>query len=128
MEEAGRVAVAIRFMAWSRSRGRVVLVGRSTPAATSGAGGRAAQALGRTRREVLRILFAGTRPSACCRAHRVLLYGGAGWALTRFRRGAIPDSRVPILALPRGSSRDTASGWTSRECSPSGMETLRADA
>jgi putative ABC transport system permease protein len=134
-EVVGRVAVAIRFMAlFTLAAGAVVLVG----AVAAGRDqrlreGALLKALGATRRQVLRILFAEYATLGLLAALTALvLSGAAGWALTRFffeARFRIPA--VPLLALSAALvGLTTAIGlWTSREVfARPVMETLRADA
>jgi putative ABC transport system permease protein len=134
-EVVGRVAVAIRFMAlFTLAAGAVVLVG----AVAAGRDQRLREcallkALGATRRQVLRILFAEYATLGLLAALvALLLSGAAGWALTKFffeARFRIPA--VPLLVLSAGLvTLTTAIGlWTSREVfARPVMETLRADA
>ena len=134
-EVVGRVAVAIRFMAlFTLAAGAVVLVG----AVAAGRDqrlreGALLKALGATRRQVLRILFAEYATLGLLAALvALLLSGAAGWALTRFffeARFRIPA--LPLLALSAALvALTTAIGlWTSREVfARPVMETLRADA
>ena len=134
-EVVGRVAIAIRFMAlFTLAAGAVVLVG----AVAAGRDqrlreGALLKALGATRKQVLRILFAEYATLGLLAALvALLLSGAAGWALARFffeARFRIPA--VPLLALSAGLvALTTAIGlWTSREVfARPVMETLRADA
>jgi putative ABC transport system permease protein len=129
-----RIAVAIRFMAlFTLVAGAVVLVG----AVAAGRDqrlreGALLKALGATRRQVLRILFAEYATLGLLAALvALLLSGAAGWALARFlfeARFRIPA--VPLLALSAALvTLTTAIGlWTSREVfARPVMETLRAD-
>jgi len=129
-----RIAVAVRFMAlFTLAAGAVVLVG----AVAAGRDqrlreGALLKALGATRRQVLRILFAEYATLGLLAALvALLLSGAAGWALTRFlfeARFRIPA--VPLLALSAALvTLTTAIGlWTSREVfARPVMETLRAD-
>jgi putative ABC transport system permease protein len=134
-EVVGRVAVAIRFMAlFTLAAGAVVLVG----AVAAGRDqrlreGALLKALGATRRQVLRILFAEYATLGLLAALvALLLSGAAGWALARFffeARFRVPA--VPLAALSAALvALTTAIGlWTSREVfARPVMETLRADA
>jgi putative ABC transport system permease protein len=134
-EVVGRVAVAIRFMAlFTLAAGAVVLVG----AVAAGRDqrlreGALLKALGATRRQVLRILFAEYATLGLLAAlTALLLSGAAGWALSRFffeARFRIPA--LPLLALSAALvALTTAIGlWTSREVfARPVMETLREDA
>ena len=134
-EVVGRVALAIRFMAlFTLAAGAVVLVG----AVAAGRDqrlreGALLKALGATRQQVLRILFAEYATLGLLAALvALLLSGAAGWALTRFffeARFRIPA--LPLFALSAGLvTLTTAIGlWTSREVfARPVMETLRADA
>jgi putative ABC transport system permease protein len=133
-EVVGRVALAIRFMAlFTLAAGAVVLVG----AVAAGRDqrlreGALLKALGATRAQVLRILFAEYATLGVLAAlTALLLSGGAGWALARFffeAKFRIPA--VPLIALSAGLvALTTAIGlWTSREVfARPVMETLRAD-
>jgi putative ABC transport system permease protein len=130
----GRVALAIRFMAmFTLAAGAVVLVG----AVAAGRDqrlreGALLKALGATRKQVLRILFAEYATLGLLAALVALaLSAGAGWALARFffeARFSIPA--LPLLALSAGlvALTTTIGLWTSREVfARPVMETLRAD-
>jgi putative ABC transport system permease protein len=134
-EVVGRVAVAIRFMAlFTLAAGAVVLVGALAAGRDQRLReGALLKALGATRAQVLRILFAeyatlGLLASLAA----LLLSGAAGWALTRFLFEApfrVPA--LPLLALAAGLvALTTGIGlWTSREVfARPVMETLRAEA
>jgi putative ABC transport system permease protein len=90
------------------------------------------KALGATRKQVLRILFAEYATLGLLAALVALaLSAGAGWALARFffeARFSIPA--LPLLALSAGlvALTTTIGLWTSREVfARPVMETLRAD-
>lgn len=134
-EVVGRVAIAIRFMAlFTLAAGAVVLVG----AVAAGRDqrlreGALLKALGATRSQVLRILFAEYATLGLLAAVVALVLStGAGWALARFlfeARFRVP--LVPLLALQAALvGMTTAIGlWTSREVfARPVMESLRADA
>jgi putative ABC transport system permease protein len=134
-EVVGRVALAIRFMAlFTLAAGAVVLVG----AVAAGRDqrlreGALLKALGATRSQVLRILFAEYATLGLLAALVALLLAtGAGWALARFlfeSRFRVPV--VPLLALQAALVGVTAGIglWTSREVfARPVMESLRADA
>ena len=134
-EVVGRVAIAIRFMAlFTLAAGAVVLVG----AVAAGRDqrlreGALLKALGATRGQVLRILFAEYATLGLLAAVTALvLSGGAGWALARFffeARFRLP--LMPLVALSAALVGFTAAIglWTSREVfARPVMESLRADA
>ena len=135
-EVVGRVAVAIRFMAlFTLAAGAVVLVG----AVAAGRDqrlreGALLKALGATRRQVLRILFAEYATLGLLAALTALAAlrrprAGRSPASSSRRASAIPA--VPLLALSAALvALTTAIGlWTSREVfARPVMETLRADA
>ena len=134
-EVVGRVAIAIRFMAlFTLAAGAVVLVG----AVAAGRDqrlreGALLKALGATRRQVLRILFAEYATLGLLAATAALALSlGAGWALTRFLFDA--PFRVPAVPLAGLTAAlvalTTGVGlWTSREVfARPVMETLRAEA
>ena len=134
-EVVGRVAIAIRFMAlFTLAAGAVVLVG----AVAAGRDqrlreGALLKALGATRRQVLRILFAEYATLGLLAAAAALALSlGAGWALTRFLFDA--PFRVPAVPLAGLTAAlvalTTGVGlWTSREVfARPVMETLRAEA